>query len=66
MFEPADLDLHDFFLQEDRSQWFKEDRAIFKAIHGLSSGLRYLHHFELAPSTPNETSPLAIDRKSVV
>ena len=47
LFPLADMDLDKFLLHEDRVPAFKDDRTIFKAIHGLAGGLRYLHYFEL-------------------
>ena len=45
LFPPADMDLDSFLLRENRISNFKEDRTIFNAIHGLSSGLKHLHYF---------------------
>ena len=39
------MDLDSFLLRQNRISNFKEDRTIFKAIHGLSSGLKHLHYF---------------------
>lgn len=54
--EPADMDLHQFLLQGKRVNGFEDDRAIFKALHGLSSGLKYIHCFAPMESYQNNTS----------
>ena len=54
LFPLADMDLNEFLLHKDRVRAFKDDRTIFKAIHGLAGGLRYLHYFELNCSQVTE------------
>lgn len=49
LFYPADLDLHQFLLQPERSSQFEADFVFFQALHGLSSGLAYLHNFHPRP-----------------
>ena len=58
IFERADMDLHDFLLQERRIYWFEEDTAVFRALHGLSSGLKYIHGFKPTESHRNEVSDI--------
>lgn len=45
LFAPADLDLHDFLQLESRMAGFEENAVVIKGLHGLSSGLEYLHNF---------------------
>jgi len=56
IFERADMDLHHFLLQEKRVYGFEDDRATLKALHGLSSGLKYIHCFEPMESHQNDGS----------
>lgn len=56
LFAPANSDLHEFLLLKDRPKEFEENTVIFKALHGLSSGLKYLHNYRCGPH--DEPSPL--------
>jgi serine/threonine protein kinase len=60
IFERADMDLHQFMLLRERTAEFKDDRAVVKAIHGLSSGLKYIHSFDLRESYHVHTSVAGI------
>ena len=46
LFAPADLDLHDFLQLESRLAGFEENAMVVKGLHGLASGLAYLHNFQ--------------------
>lgn len=60
IFERADMNLHQFMFQKARAKHFTDDRAILKAIHGLSSGLKYIHSFGLGGSLQDHTSATRI------
>ncbi|KAF4536841.1 Protein kinase domain-containing protein [Lasiodiplodia theobromae] len=47
IFEPADCDLRDLLKMERRLPVFAQDSSIFKALHGLASGIKHLHNFSL-------------------
>ncbi|KAL9028794.1 MAG: hypothetical protein Q9196_002888 [Gyalolechia fulgens] len=51
LFPLAVTDLDKFLLQENRVVGFEADRVTFKAIHGLSDGLKYLHNIEPSPNS---------------
>ena len=51
LFPLAIMDLDEFLLHKNRIVGFEEGRAVFKAICGLSCGLRYLHNFETSQYT---------------
>ena len=54
------MDLNRFLLQQDRIAGYEDDTSIFKAMHGLSSGLRYLHYFEPRPQRVSGTSAISM------
>lgn len=56
IFERADMDLHQFMLLRERTIDFKDDRAFVKAIQGLSTGLNYIHSFDLGESYHTQSS----------
>jgi serine/threonine protein kinase len=60
LFSPADLDLHKFLLLPNRASGFDEDMTIFRAVHGLSSGLAYLHCFRPRPGGSNNPSEIVM------
>ena len=45
LFEPAAMDLDQFFLSPTRIHGFDEDWMFYKATRGLADGLDYLHNF---------------------
>ena len=55
LFPYFELDLHQFLLQNQRPTLFEEDPVILRALHGLSSGLAYLHNFRLWSRTGNKS-----------
>ena len=46
LFPLAEMDLDKFLRQSSRPDDFKQNIMFFKALQGLSSGLRYLHQFK--------------------
>ena len=55
LFSPADIDLHDFLQLESRMAGFEENAMFVNGMHGISSGLAYLHNFQprfQGPSNP--------------
>ena len=54
IFQPADFDLHVFLLHPERPEGFENDFTYFRAIHGLSEGLHYLHNFGPRPAKENQ------------
>lgn len=58
MFSPAHMNLESFLHEPNRLVGFEEDRSLFKAMQGLSSGLRHLHFFELEGTQMAEASNL--------
>lgn len=44
------MDLANFLTQEYRTSCFRDNISFFRAIHGLSSGLRHLHYFNESTS----------------
>lgn len=53
LFPRADSDLHQFLLLPNRPPAFQDDATIFRSLHGLSSGLAYLHNFRLQSNSSN-------------
>jgi serine/threonine protein kinase len=58
LFPKADLDLHQFLLLRCRPSAFQDDATLFQSLHGLSSGLAYLHNFNpRSTSSEDPTTP---------
>lgn len=54
LFPRADLDLHQFLLLPCRQSVFQDDATLFQSLHGLSSGLAYLHDFHPRSSSSED------------